>query len=215
MYNSIEHEFKKISYYRKAKKFVTIVACIVIILYLFISSLVNNIFFQILITVGIYLSILIAFYVFICIVARKQKNIKLNKWYKVSSNIALYKKFVHDEDIINLGSIYEMHKIDSINKLSEVLRHYQTLTTRNIKKSGGLITFLSLIISLIALFSTDIINNNIENVIYVITVLLLVLLLYWSISVITNYMNLMFGKDELYKRIENITSEIYMEKLIG
>lgn len=215
MYNSIEQEFKKISYYRKAKKFVTIVACIVIILYLFISSLVNNIFFQILITLGIYLLILIAFYVFICIVIRKQKNIKLNKWYKVKGNIDLYKKFVHDEDIINLGSIYEMHKIDSLNKLSEVLRHYQTLTTRNIKKSGGLITFLSLIISLIALFSTDIINNNIENVIYVIIVLFLALLLYWSTSVIINYMSLMFGKDELYKRIENITSEIYMEKLVG
>lgn len=215
MYNSIEKEFKKISYYRKSKKFVTIVTCIVIILYLFISSLVNNIFLQILITLGIYLSILLAFYVFICIVIRKQKNIKINKWYKVNSNIVLYKKFVHDEDIINLGSIYEMHKIDSLNKLSEVLRHYQTLTARNIKKSGGLITFLSLIISLIALFSTDIINNNMENVIYVITVLVLALLLYWSTSVITNYMSLMFGKDELYKRIENITSEIYMEKLVG
>lgn len=215
MYNSIEQEFKKISYYRKAKKYVTIVASVVIILYLFISSLVNNIFFQILITLGIYFLILIAFYVFICIVIKKQKKIKLNKWYKVNSNIVLYKKFVHDEDIINLGAIYEMHKIDSLNKLSEVLRHYQTLTTRNIKKSGGLVTFLSLIISLIALFSTDIINNNIENVIYVITVLLLALVLYWSTSVITNYMSLMFGKDELYKRIENITSEIYMEKLVG
>lgn len=215
MYNSIEQEFKKISYYRKAKKFITIVAVIVIILYLFSSSLINNIILQILVTLGIYLLIVISFYAFICFNIKKHKNIKINKWYKIKNNIILYKQFVHDEDIINLGAIYEKHKVNTSDKLSEALRHYQTLTARNIKKSGGLVAFLSLIISLVALFSTDIIQNNLENIIHTTTAILVALILYWGFNSIINYMNLMFGREQLYTRIENITSEIYMEKLVG
>ena len=137
------------------------------------------------------------------------------KWYKIKSNIILYKQFVHDEDIINLGAIYEKHKVNTSDKLSEALRHYQTLTARNIKKSGGLVAFLSLIISLVALFSTDIIQNNLENIIHTTTAILVALILYWGFNSIINYMNLMFGREQLYTRIENITSEIYMEKLVG
>lgn len=215
MYNSIEKEFKRISYHKSEKKFITIIVIVAIILLFAVLLLIDNITFQIFLILGIYLLVLISFYAFVCAVIKKQKNIKVNKLYKFKSNVMHYKQFVHDEDIINLGSIYERYKIDSLDKLSEVLRHYQTLITRNIKGSGEIIAFLSLIISLVALFSTDILENNLLYFTYKLAALLIAFILYCCVTLIISYMNLMFSNEELYKRIENITSEIYMEKLVG
>lgn len=216
MYDLIEQQFRKISYYQKAKKFITISVGIIILLYLVMLSLSKrSIILQIIYSLFMYLFILTLFYLYIFLHIRKQKNLKVEKWYKFCKNIILYKQCINDEDVINLGIIFEKNKINSLEKLSEVLRHYQTLTTRNVKKSNETISFLSLIISLIALFSTDVISKNIENVYFILSILLFSLFLYLIVLKITNYMNLMFGKDELYKRIENISAEIYMEKLLG
>ena len=52
------------------------------------------------------------------------------------------------------------------------------------------------------------------NVGYAIAFIIIALMLYWAISSIKSMMSLMFGRDELYSRIENTLSEIYIKDLI-
>lgn len=215
MYKKIENEFIKKSYYKKTEIFIFLISILVVVSYVIGSKFTyNNIVLQIILSAIILLINITVFYLYIFFSLNRYKKDEKNKIFSFRKNVAEYKRYIHDEDLVSLAIILEQNEINNSKKLEDVLQHYRTITSRNIKRTSDLLGYISLVISLIALFSTDYFNNNIINVGYAITFIILAMMLYWSISSIKSMMSLMFGKDELYNRIETTLSEIYIRDLI-
>ena len=215
MYKKIENEFIKKSYYKKTEIFIFLISILVVVSYVIGSKFTyNNIVLQIILSAIILLINITVFYLYIFFSLNRYKKDGKNKIFSFRKNVAEYKRYIHDEDLVSLAIILEQNEINNSKKLEDVLQHYRTITSRNIKRTSDLLGYISLVISLIALFSTDYFNNNIINVGYAITFIILAMMLYWSISSIKSMMSLMFGKDELYNRIETTLSEIYIRDLI-
>ena len=215
MYKKIENEFIKKAYYKKTEIFILIISILVVVSYVIGSKFTyNNIVLQIILSAIILLINITVFYLYIFFSLNRYKKDGKNKIFSIQKNIDEYKRYIHDEDLVSLAIILEHNEINNSKKLEDVLQHYRTITSRNVKKTGDLFAYLSLVISLIALFSTDYFTSNFINVGYAISFIILAMLLYWAISSIKSTMSLMFGKDELYNRIENIASEIYIKDLL-
>ena len=215
MYKHIENEFIKKSYYRKTELFILLISVFVVVTYLFGSKYTyNNIILQIVLSIVILIINILLFYLYIFFSLKRCKKDEKRNIFRFCQNISEYKKYIHDEDLVNFAIILEKNEINNSKKLEDVLKHYRVKISRNIKKSSDLFAFVSLIISLIALFSTDYFTTNILNVGYAIAFIIIALMLYWAISSIKSMMSLMFGRDELYSRIETTLSEIYIKDLI-
>lgn len=215
MYKKIENEFIKKSYYKKTEIFIFLISILVVVSYVIGSKFTyNNIALQIILSAIILLINITVFYLYIFFSLNRYKKDEKNKIFSIRKNVAEYKRYIHDEDLVSLAIILEQNEINNSKKLEDVLQHYRTITSRNLKKTSDLFAYISLVISLIALFSTDYFTSNIINVGYAITFIILAMMLYWAISSIKSTMSLMFGKDELYNRIENILSEIHIKDLI-
>lgn len=215
MYKKIENEFIKKSYYKKTEIFILLISILVVVSYVIGSKFTyNNIVLQVILSVIILLIIITVFYLYIFFSLNRYKKAIKNKIFSFRKNVAEYRRYIHDEDLVSLAIILEQNEINDNKKLEDVLQHYRTITSRNIKRTSDLLGYISLVISLIALFSTDFFTNNIINVEYAITFFILSMMLYWAISSIKSMMSLMFSKDELYSRIETTLSEIYIRDLI-
>ncbi len=215
MYKKIENEFIKKSYYKKTEIFILLISILVVVSYVIGSKFTyNNIVLQVILSVIILLIIITVFYLYIFFSLNRYKKARKNKIFSFRKNVAEYRRYIHDEDLVSLAIILEQNEINDNKKLEDVLQHYRTITSRNIKRTSDLLGYISLVISLIALFSTDFFTNNIINVEYAITFFILSMMLYWAISSIKSMMSLMFSKDELYSRIETTLSEIYIRDLI-
>lgn len=215
MYKKIENEFIKKSYYKKTEIFILLISILVVVSYVIGSKFTyNNIVLQLILSAIILLINITVFYLYILFNLNRYKEDGKNKIFSFRKNVAEYKQYIHDEDLVLLAIILEQNEINNSKKLEDVLQHYRTITSRNIKKTSDLLGYISLVISLIALFSTDFFTDNIINVGYAITFVILAIMLYWIISSIASIMSLMFGKAELYSRIENTLSEIYIKDFI-
>lgn len=215
MYKKIEKEFIKKSYYRKTELFVLLINILISVTYLFGSKFTyDNIILQMILAVIILIINIVLFYLYIFFSLKCFKKNRKRNIFRFSQNISEYKQYIHDEDLVNFAIILEKNEINNSEKLKDILEHYRIKISRNIKKSSDLFAYVSLVISLIALFTTDYFTINILNVVNVISFIIIALILYWSISSIKSMMSLMFGKDELYSRIETTLSEIYIKGLI-
>lgn len=214
MYKKIENDFIKKSYYKKTEIFILVISVLVVAAYLIGSKFIfNNIILQIILSITILIINITLLYLYVFFSLNHYKK-GVKKIFDFRKNVIDYKRYVHDEDLVSLAIILEQNEINNSKKLEEALRHYRSILPCNIKKTSDLFSYISFVISLLALFSTDYFTNNIINVGYAIAFIILSMMLYWAISSIKSTMSLMFGKDELYNRIENTLSEIYIKDLI-
>lgn len=215
MYKKIEKEFIEKSYYRKTEIFITIACCIFSIIYVGCScNFIDNILIQLLLAVILFINILISFYIYVFINLNNLKIVKLNDFFKFATNVKKYSKHIHEEDLLNFAIILENNKVDNCEKLKEVLNHYRLIIPKKIKTSKDSIAFISLIVSFIALFSSENFAYDLHNIYYSLAIVIVSLLFFYSVNWIRIAMNLMLGKDELYIRIENALSEIYTLDLL-
>lgn len=105
--------------------------------------------------------------------------------------------------------------INTRPKVLEAVRHYQAILPRKLIAGIQVVPFLALIVSLFAfIFSGSIIFNSIENVGIICLLASLVILVYIEYCFLNEKIFKAFGTEELYKRLEDCLSEIYMHSLI-
>lgn len=215
MYQELEKEFIKTTHYKRDRNFIIISSIIIIISYIFGSKLTTNQIEEQIILSSIILAIsFIAFYMYTFMNLIIFKQAKLKNIFRIRHNINKYKTYIHTEDILNFGVILDQKKIFTNEKLIEMISYYRTKIPNKIVKSNDFIAFLSLIVSFVALFSTDFFIDNSINLEYALAFIFLSFLIFWIVVQIKSFINLTFGKDELYKRIEDILSEIYVQDLL-
>lgn len=218
MFNKIEKEFiKKSIYYKTGQILVRLVSIFVAIAYfMLIKFSFSNFKILVCLVLAVYFLALIVFYVFIFIRVKKKCNYKfaINDFFDFDKNINLYKSFIHEEDVITLGIIFEENEIDTKEKLLEIIKHYQCVMSKKFYSSYNLVSYISLIISIMAFFSTDFIKNNINNLFLFISIMLLSIIFYIALKKVKEYMSLVYGKEELYRKIESSSIELYITKLI-
>ena len=219
MYKRIENEFEKKSCFRKIGQCGLGITVFVVICYIIGSILVfnfsnNNILWQIILAVIIFLLITLLFYFFAFCTLRFLKKDKKNKFFHFMDNINEFRQYIHEKDLDLFIRILKENQINNNQKLEEVINHYGIKISRNVKKGSDILSFVSLIISLIALFSTDYFASSSINVAYAICLIIISLLLYWLIISTISKMSLILGEEALYERIESILAEIYMEELL-
>lgn len=218
MYKRIENEFEKKSCFRKIGRCGLAITAFVVICYMIGSILVfnfsnNKILWQIILAVIIFLLITILFYFFVFCTLCYLKKDKKKKFFHFMDNINEFRQHIHEKDLDLFIIILKENQINNNQKLEEVINHYRIKISRNVKKGNDVLAFVSLIISLIALFSTDYFASSSINVAYAICLIIISLLLYWLITSTISKMSLILGEEALYERIESILAEIYMEEL--
>lgn len=131
-------------------------------------------------------------------------------------NINEFKQYIHEKDLDLFIIILKENQINNNQKLEAVINHYRIKISRNVKKGSDILAFVSLIISLIALFSTDYFASSSINIAYAICLIIISyhIFLYWLITSTISKMCLILGEEALYERIESVLSEIYMEELL-
>lgn len=219
MYKRIENEFVKKSYFRKIGRCGLAITVFVAICYIIGSILVfnfsnNNILWQIILAVIIFILITILCYFFVFWTLRYLKKDKKKKFFHFMDNINEFKQYIHEKDLDLFIIILKENQINNNQKLEAVINHYRIKISRNVKKGSNILAFVSLIISLIALFSTDYFASSSINIAYAICLIIISLFLYWLITSTISKMCLILGEEALYERIESVLSEIYMEELL-
>lgn len=210
MYNRIENEFIKKSKMRKFGFLSLIISVLYIIIYLIgIIMLKFNFLWMIILLMAIALLIFISLYLNIYLYV-KRKNKKKIDFFKFKKNTKLYKRNIHKNEVSTLKRILKKNNVTSQDSLLEIINHYRIKMPTNIKKTPELIAILSLIISLFALFSADVYLKNAQNAAYVLAIIFIITLVFYSYKAIKHMVNSMFGKNELYIRMELILSEIYI-----
>lgn len=153
MYDEIEKEFIKKSQIRKNEIFIILIGVTMFILFILGLKIFENSFFNLLI-LSIIIILLTFISLYLCVFFRllQRKKYKIKSILKLKNNIELYRKYIHEEDLLILGIILEEHKITTTHSLKEIIDYYRTKLPKKILHSRDFISFLSLIISLIALF---------------------------------------------------------------
>ena len=214
MYNKIENEFIQESYFKKTEK-IMILTYTIPILFCLVSSIFicdSVVFFVLFFLI---LSILCAFLLYLCLfINLKNFKTKKNKtFFKIFYNIKKYKEFIYEEDVLILSMILEKNHIEP-SKLNEMINHYRFLIPTNLKKANDIIPYVSLIVSLVALFSTDFFIKNTINIVNAVAIIGISLLMYFCIYSVKSFMNLILGKDDLYIKLEKALSEIYIQNIL-
>ncbi len=214
MYLQIENEFKNNSK--------TLASQLLLILGAFLFSCVCTIFLNAVVKKGygenIYALILfggmfifyVICYVFVFFKGLKKEQRTVKAFFKVSATIRAYQNKIHSDDIKILKEILEKHKINTRPKVEEAIRHYQCLLPRKVSQSGQLLSILAFVISVLALLVTETVMQSVENVGFILGIILTVILIYALVRLIEKNIFRSFGKDALYTRIEDSLSEIFM-----
>lgn len=212
MYNIIEKEFIKKSNFVKLQNHLLIFYIVFGVLY-FLPLIItknNNLLFLLYICV-LLIMFLFSFYLYLYF--KLKKNSKKLKFFAIKTNINELKQYIHDSEIKAMKEILLKNKIYRTDKIKEIIEHYRILLPRNIVKGTDILAWISFIISIVALFSTDIVGNNFTSLniklIFILAGILILIIFYF----IGKTIKLLNNKESLYIRIESILSEIYIEKI--
>ena len=163
----------------------------------------------------------IAFYLIVYLfiltyVKVSNKKFSLLLFWNVPKVIEMYKQNMHEQDIKVLKNILLDNNVKSKEDIREVMHHYRALLPRSIKSHSAWLSVAAFAISVVAFFLNDtFLKSNeyteylkIGGMIFVSIILVYAVFLMLNVSVFQ-----MFGKDELYKRLEASITEIYINTL--
>ncbi len=214
MYLQIEEEFKKRSKTRNAQAlFVLGVILFALICTTLLDKITGKdnyeICYAIILLLGMFIFYTIC-YTFIFVIGLSKKQRSFKQFFKIKDTIHSYQEKLHSDDIKILQEILEKHKINTRPKVEEAIKHYQCLLPRKISQTGQLLSILAFVISTLALLVSETVLQSVENVGFILGIILTVTIIYLSVRLIEKNIFRIFGKDALYMRIEDSLSEIFM-----
>ena len=99
--------------------------------------------------------------------------------------------------------------INTRPKVEEAIRHYQCLLPKRVSQTGQLLSILAFVISTLALLTSETVLQSVENVSFILGIILTVVIIYIAVRLIEKNIFRIFGKDALYTRIEDSLAEIF------
>jgi|GEM_PF-1422081 len=210
MYNRIEYEFKKRSWYKRDAIFIVLFYICYIVITILFMVLLESIWYGYALIPLLFFA---QYYYFFATLCKEDRSRTISFW-KIKQNFACYIKTREQNDIHLLVEVCKENKINTRPKVLEALRHYQILVPRNIIGTGVFLSLVALIISIIAfsLNENDVLSTQRFQLMF--SVFLLVAVLYLLFKCTTNQLMAVFGSKAFYKRMENLLSTIYFQSLI-
>lgn len=218
MYFEIENEFKRNSTIRTSQLLLVLGSMLLSSICTFITELLANeenyanIYMCVLLVGLVFFYIICYCYMFFKGIKKQQRTLKT--FFQIKKTIQAYKSTIHNIDINLLNKILKSHEINTRPKVEEAIRHYQCLLPRKINQSGQLTSLLALVISFLALLSSETILNSLESARFILGVLLTVVIMYLFVKWIDDSVFRAFSRNALYARIEESLSEIFMSYYI-
>ncbi len=214
MYLRIEKEFKKKSKNRKYQ----LLFVLGVFIYSFTLSnvlvlgvgLEKSIGTYILITFSSLIPFYLVCYGVILLTVKKYEKISFFQILDIENIKNKYQEIIYKEDIKILTEILKQNKINTRPKVQETIRHYQCMLPRRIESTGKLLTILAFAISIMALLFSDTVISSMKNIQVIFVIVFVVVVMYWVIHIIEKNYFRIFGKEELYIRLEASLSEIFM-----
>ena len=213
MYLKIEEKFMQESKLR--------ISQLLFVLFLLLSStiyglfpydwIISNYLLAITIMAIAFYSIVYLFVVFYLKVSKKR--LPLRMLWNVPNVIEMYKQNMHEQDIKILRKILNDNNVKSKENIKEVMHHYRALLPRNIKSHSAWLSVAAFAISVIAFLLNDTFLQSNEYTEYLKIggmIFVSILLIYAVFLMLNASVFQMFGKDELYKRLEASITEIYI-----
>lgn len=212
MYRKIERNFSSKSKYKNIMSiFAIYVLSYAVIMTLFINKFNFKVIYPLIIAV-------IIFYMIIYLYMYKIVNKDINeKWSIIFNMLYIIDKFfevLHKNDLNLLIEVLLDNKINTRPKVLEAVRHYQAYVPRRIIAGGNLLSILALTISILALILSDKGGVMITRLEIIIPYILMVIVLYLMVKSINSNILKSYSRNEFYIRLEELMSEIYMDKLI-
>ena len=157
---------------------------------------------------------LIAIYYLLVFLKINRTNKNMN-FVKVKANIREIQKQLHIQDIELLKEIFKEQNINTRAEVQEVIRHYQCLIPRKTISSGTMLSILAFTISTMAFIFNETTNTITTNVNIFLSIMAIVVIVYFLLKFINDNTFKLFGKYALYERLESSASEIYMTMQIA
>ena len=173
--------------------------------------IISNFLLAITIIVIAFYSIVYLFVVFYLKVSKKK--LPLRMLWNVPNVIEMYKQNMHEQDIRILRKILNDNNVKSKENKKEVMHHYRALLPRNIKSHSAWLSVAAFAISVIAFLLNDTFLQSNEYTEYLKIggmIFVSILLVYAVFLMLNASIFQIFGKDELYKRLEASITEIYI-----
>lgn len=210
MYLEIEEQFIEQSKLRKSRTFLGFLAIVVLVAAFF--CLPNWFFDQYIAALSVIAVVfLILFYAGILIYLKiYKKDFSLKIFWDPFEVVDIYRRFIHEQDIKILKEILKEHNIKSKDNVREVMHHYRALMPKNIKSGSAWLSASAFAVSVVALIFNDEILNSDDYLKIAGMLFVSILMIYWMISFLNSTVIQMFGKPELYKRLESSITEIYL-----
>ena len=153
-------------------------------------------------------------YLFVLVYLKvNRKDFSLKIFWNVLKVIEIYKQNMHEQDIEILKKILNENNVKSKDNIKEVMHHYRALIPRNIKTHSAWLSVAAFAISVIAVILNDTFLQSAEYVEYLKNagmLFFIILFLYAAYRILNVFLLQIFGKDELYKRLEASITEIYI-----
>lgn len=214
MYLQIENEFKENSRIRSSQ-ILFIVGAILFVLInssfldqIRASNFTNE--YYLLVFLGDTFLFYFICYLFVFFKGTDKRYRSVKNFISVHKTIHAYQDKLHEKDISILKEILQDYNIDTRPKVEEAIRHYQCLLPRKVSQTGQLLSILALVVSILALLVSEMVSQSVENVEFILGIILTVIIIYIVVRLIEKNVFRIFGKDALYTRIEDSLSEIFM-----
>ena len=213
MYSKIEEQFKQESKLRMSQMLFVLFLLFLSTMYVifFYDWIMKNYLFAVaVLAVAFYLIV----YLFVLIYLKVSSNkFSLKTFWSIPKAIEMYKQNMHEQDIKILGEILNDNNVKSKDNIKEVMHHYRALLPRNIKSHSAWLSVAAFAISVIAFLLNDTFLQSNEYTEYLKIggmIFVSILLVYAVFLMLNASVFQMFGKDELYKRLEASITEIYI-----
>ena len=213
MYLKIEERFKQESKLRMSQILFALFLISSYMLYvgLLYDWILNNYLFALVAFTFAFYLIVYLFVVFYLKVSNNRFSLKT--FWNIPKVIEMYKQNMHEQDIKILKKILNDNNVKSKENIKEVMHHYRTLLPRNIKSHSAWLSVAAFAISVIAFLLNDTFLQSNEYTEYLKIGGMIfgsILLVYAVFLMLNASVFQMFGKDELYKRLEASITEIYI-----
>ncbi len=156
-------------------------------------------------------------YLFVLIYLKiHKKDFSLRIFWHINKVIEMYKQNMHEQDIKILKKILNDNNVKSKDNIKEVMHHYRALIPRNVKTHSAWLSVAAFAVSVIAIVLNDTFLRSAEYMEYlkVAGMLFCIILLIYAVFLMLNVSVFqMFGRAELYKRLEASVTEIYINTL--
>ena len=213
MYNTIEETFIKESQLRRSQSLLILFSVLLMLIeYFWVFDWLNHQYWLIaFITLFIVLIFVYSFLLFYLKI--NNKGFSLKQAWNIPKVIQLYKQTIHDQDIEILDDILYKNNVTTKEGLKEVMYHYRALLPRSIQTHASWLSVAAFAVSVVALVLSDNFVSSKEYLQIGGLIFLIILLLYGSYCLINTQVIQLFGKTELYKRLESSVTEIYLRTL--